>query len=131
MVQLGVKGNSQASVGKGLSAGRKRARTRWGPDDPAEALTTGDADQVGNAVPAAPAAASPLEDLPSNGTAPKATRKPKRTRWVPDEEDNPTADITEVTSVLPAVSLQSCGSVHTMTIACKAPPDRQHSPDAR
>jgi hypothetical protein len=109
MVQLGVNGDGQAMVGRGLAAGRKRARTRWGPDDPAEAPTTGDADQAGNADPAA---AAPLKDLPSNGTAPVAKRKPKRTRWVADEGNATATETTEDPSVPPAVSLETWLDAH-------------------
>ena len=93
MTELTVNGHSQASngsLGMNTKKARKRASTRWGPDpdDAGLAIPVGD---HGQAVEEQSGQTVADASLPANEgateTAGLARRKPKRSRWGPDEED--------------------------------------------
>lgn len=88
MTEVALNGHSQASNGAlGLSnkKTRKRASTRWGPDpDDADlAIQVGDHGQDGEAQTSQAVADA---SGGASETAGLARRKPKRSRWGPDEE---------------------------------------------
>lgn len=95
MTEVALNGDSQAShssLGMESKRNRKRASTRWGPDpdDPGLAIPVGDHAQSGEAqnVPDASHQTANGASKPAG----LAKRKPKRSRWGPDEEETlPTA----------------------------------------
>lgn len=106
MTEVAVNGNSQASHGSlGVESKRtrKRASTRWGPDpdDPGLAIPVGDHAQDGEAQNVADA-----RHQTSNGASKSvglAKRKPKRSRWGPDEEESLPAAAAPMPDPEPAV----------------------------
>lgn len=104
-----MNGHSQASYGSlGQSGKRKRASTRWGPDPDEADLTipVGENGQDGDAQ-AGPGSEDPSQTAVDGASksAGQAKRKPKRSRWGPDEEDSKPAAPAPDHASQPAVRL--------------------------